>query len=271
MNFCDKNYVFYDLETNGLDYFTTGIMQICIIDKDNNILLNQYTYPFDNRIDGTHIHGIDEQKLINNNAITTIKLCELIKDIFREKFGREDVYLIAYNNFGYDQIILENNFKITNIKMPTNWYFVDLLPIIKDLNPDIKPNYKLGTVYEKLCGSNNDINYHCALGDTTCLYRIFEKIKNIHNIDYVINKYTRAELQNNNILDSPISSLNGYHKSINFESKGYVKIGDIYLIFKNNNYDNIKFEEHLRNKLNMYSDFYIKNLIKNINVIHYLS
>ena len=122
-----------------------------------------------------------------------------------------------------------------------------------------------------MCGSNNDINYHCALGDTTCLYRIFEKIKNIHHIDNIINKYTRAELQNSNILDSPISSLNGYHKSINFESKGYVKIGDIYLIFKNNNYDNIKFEEYLRNKLNMYSDFYIKNLIKNINVIHYLS
>ena len=28
----EKNYVFYDLETNGLDYYTTGIMQMTILD-----------------------------------------------------------------------------------------------------------------------------------------------------------------------------------------------------------------------------------------------
>ena len=273
MNFTNKNYVFYDLETNGLDYYTTGIMQICIIDKDNNLLLNQYTYPFDNRIDGTYIHNIDEQKLINNNAITTITLCELIKEIFRKKFGREDVYLIAYNNFGYDQIILENNFKISNIKMPHNWYFVDLLPIVKDIYPDIKPNYKLCTVYEKICNPNitDDINFHCALSDTTCLYRIFSKIKNLENIDIIILKYTRCELQNSNIFESPISSLNGYHKSMKLESKGYIKIGDLYTILKNNNNDYIKFEEYLEKDLNIYSNFYRKNLIKNINIISYFN
>ena len=37
-----KNYVFYDLETNGLDYYTTGIMQISMIDVDGYVLLNQY-------------------------------------------------------------------------------------------------------------------------------------------------------------------------------------------------------------------------------------
>ena len=58
---------------------------------------------------------------------------------------------------------------------------------------------------------------------------------------------------------------------MNFESKGYSTIGDLYLIFKNNEYDNMKFEEYLRNKLNMYSNFYIKNLIKQINIIYYFS
>jgi hypothetical protein len=93
----------------------------------------------------------------------------------------------------------------------------------------------------------------------------------IQNIDIIIFKYTRTELQNNNIFESPISSLYGYHKSMNFESKGYSTIGDLYLIFKNNEYDNIKFEEYLKNKLNIYSNFYMKNIIKNINMIHYLS
>ena len=46
--------------------------------------------------------------------IKTIEIQEL-KNI-RKLFGRDDIYFVAYNNFGYDQIILENNFKICNIK-----------------------------------------------------------------------------------------------------------------------------------------------------------
>ena len=47
-----KNYIFYDLETNGLDYYTTGIMQISMLDFNGNLILNQYVYPYDKRIDG---------------------------------------------------------------------------------------------------------------------------------------------------------------------------------------------------------------------------
>jgi len=35
-----KHYIFYDLETNGLDYYTTGIMQITMMDINGNVLLN---------------------------------------------------------------------------------------------------------------------------------------------------------------------------------------------------------------------------------------
>ena len=83
-----KNYVFYDLETNGLDYYTTGIMQITMLDIDGNILLNQYTYPYDNRIDGTAIHGIDKEKLEYNNAVSTSELFILMKNILRAKYNR---------------------------------------------------------------------------------------------------------------------------------------------------------------------------------------
>jgi DNA polymerase III epsilon subunit-like protein len=96
MNFRDKNYVFYDLETNGLDYYTTAIMQITMLDINSNIILNQYVYPYNNKIEGTNIHGIDEQKLIDNNAIKTSDLCVLIKKLIRDTYGRNEIYLIAY-------------------------------------------------------------------------------------------------------------------------------------------------------------------------------
>ena len=67
--------------------------------------------------------------------------------------------------------------------------------------------------------------------------------------------------------------INSISESIEFEYDKTVNItiGDIYAIFKNNNYDETKFEEYLRIKLNMYSNFYIKNLIKQINIIYYFS
>ena len=62
------NIIFYDLETNGLDYETTSIMQICIIDDKKNVLINEYAHPFDGRIEASEIHGITMDTLINNNA-----------------------------------------------------------------------------------------------------------------------------------------------------------------------------------------------------------
>jgi DNA polymerase III epsilon subunit-like protein len=243
-------------------------MQITMMDINGNVLLNQYSYPYDGRIDGTHIHGIDKKKLEDNNAIQISDLCILIKNIIRTIYDREDVYLIAYNNFGYDQIILENNYKKCNIKLPNNWYFIDLFPIVKELYPTIKPNYKLCTVYESLCGKDDSINYHCALQDTKCLYEIYKKISNSNN--YIFGKYTRSLLQSDKINNSPISSLNGVHSSMYLEVKNVYTIGDMYDIYKMNNFNNIFFENYLRTQMCIYSNYYINNIIKQLNAIHYL-
>lgn len=263
----NKNYIFYDLETNGLDYYTTAIMQITILDINAEIILNQYVYPYNNKIEGTNIHGIDEKKLIDNNAIKTDDLCILIKKLIRNIYNRNEIYFIAYNNFGYDQIILENNFKVCNIKIPNNWYFIDLYPMIKELYPTIKPNYKLKTVFENICGIDETINFHCSLADTKCLYKIYKKIENKY--DFFI-KYTRSLLQSDQIYYSPISSLNGYHSNMMFERKNINTIGDMYTIFKNCEYNNDKFEIYLRNNIGIYSNYLINNVIKQLNAIKYL-
>jgi DNA polymerase III alpha subunit (gram-positive type) len=263
-----KNYLFYDLETNGLDYYTTGIMQISMIDMDGNVLLNQYVYPFDMRIECSDIHGIDNKKLIDNNAITTIELCKIIKRTIRERYGRENVYLTAYNNFGYDQIILENNFKICGLKVPSNWYFTDLYPIIKEIYPNMKPNFKLSTVFSQLCGDNEIIQFHCALADTTCLYNIFNIIsKQPCNFD----KYTRSSLHSGMTLNDPISTLNGYHSVIRFEQKGLKKVGDMYKIFEKVDFNEEQFKDYLKTVYNVYSNYSVTNILKYFGVIkHFL-
>jgi DNA polymerase III epsilon subunit-like protein len=265
-----QNYVFFDLETNGLDYITTGIMQMSMIDKEGTVLLNQYVYPFDNRIDGFTIHGIDENKLVLNKAISTVDLCLKVRQILKEKYGRSKVYLVAYNNFGYDQIILENNFKISNIKIPSNWVFSDMYPVIKELYPDIKPNFKLKTVFEKLCGVDNSINFHCSLGDTTCLFHMFKLIEKADKLN-LFDKYARESLTDGMILKSDIVTLIGYSKGINFEVKGIKTIGDFHQLFKKYESNNEYFEIFLRNNLGIYSMFYINNLIKQINIINYFT
>ena len=263
----ENNYVFFDLETNGLDYYKTSILQITIINYQGKILLNQYAFPFDNRIECSEIHGIDENKLNNEHALNHIDLCVLIKNVIRNNFDRNNVYFIAYNNFGFDQIILENYFRVSNIKIPINWYFIDLYPIIKELYPEMKPNYKLSTVYKNICNSKN-VNFHCALEDTLCLYEIFSSI-NISN--ELLKKYTRSLITSYEILSSPISSLNGYNKYINFQNKNIKTIGDLYNIFKNKDYNNEEFEIYLKDKLNIYSNYYLKNIMKQINTIYNLN
>jgi DNA polymerase III epsilon subunit-like protein len=263
-----KNYIFYDLETNGLDYYTTGILQISMLNYNGDILLNQYTYPYDNRIEGFDIHGIDENKLKNNNAISTIDLCILIKKIIRDNFGRDDIYLVAYNNFGYDQIILENNFRMSNIKIPDNLYFIDLFPIIKEMYRNIKPNYKLKSVYEYIFGKDETINFHCSLADTICLHKIFIKLYEILVEKNILSKYTRTLMNSTKIFESPISTLNGYSDGMIFNQKNIYNIGDLYNIFIKLNYNKDFFEDYIKTVLNIYSNYYRQNIIKQIDVIY---
>jgi DNA polymerase III epsilon subunit-like protein len=265
------NYVFYDLETNGLDYYTTGIMQITLLDITGNVIINQYVYPYDHRIDGTSIHGIDEKKLIHNKAIETHDLCDLLNTTLNKEYGTDNpIYLIGYNNFGYDQIILENNFKICNIPISKNWYFIDIYPIIKELYPTMKPNFKLATVYENLCSNpdikTEDIQFHCALADTKCLYEIYKIIEN--KTDF-LEKYTRPLLQNPLILNSSICNIQGYIAKLGLERKNIKTIGDLYTIFKNFNYREDDFEVFLKYKLNIYSIYVSENLKKQMKILFY--
>ena len=168
------NYVVYDLETNGVNVLNNSIMQMSVIATDGQVLLNEYVYPFDGIIDAVDIHKIDEKKLKDNNALNLDELCCMIKKVIRDKYGRNSVTWVAYNNFGFDQMVLEMGFKKVNARMPENWSFMDIFPLVKDKFKNIQPNYKLSSVYKFLVNKNEGINYHCSLDDCICLFEIFQ-------------------------------------------------------------------------------------------------
>ena len=275
--------VFFDTETNGLPKengsIQPAIMQIVIFDELGNRIFSQYVIPYDGIVAGTFIHGISQETLDKNNALTMSDAAESIKTMLRSKYGRSRINWVAYNAFGFDQSVLEANFKAVGIKIPNNWYFSDLLPIVKELCPDMKPNFKLGTVYRVLNNVSeedyNKLELHNADTDVLCLYSIYLKCVQdfSDNFRRLFRIYTRPLLSNPEILDSHISVLNGYNQKIPFERFGFTKVGDFMRVFKN---DVVKcdvplFKTELSNIGLKCSGFIINNIVSNINSINTLS
>jgi hypothetical protein len=105
------------------------------------------------------------------------------------------------------------------------------------------------------------------LQDTICLYKIYKKIE---ENKHIFSKYTRSLLQSDMIHTAPISAMNGIHDNMFLEVKNIHTIGDLYTVYKKYHFNNIDFENYLRRELLLYSNFYINNIIKQINMIHYL-
>ncbi len=275
--------VFFDTETNGLPSengaIQPAIMQIVIFDEEGKSIFSKYVIPYDGSVSGTFIHGISQTTLDTNNALTMRATAELIKTTLRTKYGRSRINWIAYNTFGFDQSVLEANFKAVNIKMPNNWYFTDLLPIVKVCYPDFKPNFKLGTVYRVLNNVSeqdyNKLELHNADTDVMCLHAIYLKMfqENPENFKRLIRKYTRPLLSNPEILESHISVIYGYHSNIPFERFGFTKVGDFMKVFRS---DAVKcdvgaFKTELSNMGLKCSGFITNNISSNINSINSLS
>jgi len=275
--------IFFDTETNGLirnnGTQIPAIMQIVIFDQTGKCIISLYVIPFDGIIDCTSIHGIDREVLSKNNAMSLINACIYIKNTLYKLYGRRKIVWIAYNTFGFDQTVLEGNFNAVHIKMPSQWYFSDLFPIVKELYPDIKPNHKLATVYSSIVMPSesvmNQLSFHNAETDVLCLYSIYNKIEENNKddeeskqkIDDLYKKYYRPQLSSNEILQSPVSVLHGYFHKIPFHLSNMNTVNDFYELFKSVNYDIALFEVALREKGIRCNNFVIKCMITNINTI----
>ena len=262
--------VYYDTETNGLPKNNglefPAIMQIVIFDSNGNTLFSSYVKPFDNIIDCSDIHGITAGVLRKNNALTMRKTAEEIIKVLSDNYeGYTKINWIAYNNFGFDQGVLETNFREVGVKIPSNWYFIDLYPIIKELYPNMKPNYKLKTVYQVLTKISdeklNKMNFHNAETDVYILYTIDNIIKSNTNYNEMIEKYYRPSMSQISILDCCLSVLYGYNN--NFPDDTIIK--DLMDIYKDCSFDMKLFQEEI---YSLYDVKYCKNIVNSLNTIN---
>ncbi len=265
--FTQKNIIFFDLETNGTrPFYKSAIMQISFKSYDELIDENIYVFPYDNIVGATEIHGIDNDVLIKKKAIISEDMLKNLLNTFSKK--NETYYFVAYNNFGFDQNVLEHHFKIHNLIVPQNWLFLDILPYIQEYYPAIRKNggYKLSNVYDIMCKKEGElINFHNAQDDVYCLGSIYKKLELKED---KIRPYIRGGYTNQEIMKSPISAIMGYAPFFGFERKGVKTISDLMNQYKKMDSNIDLFKLYLKQKIGIYSEMYLNKICEQIIVLN---
>ncbi len=268
-HFNPKNVIFFDLETNGTKpFYKSAIMQISFKSLDESINENIYVFPYDNIIGATEIHGIDAEVLNKNNAISSENMLKNL--IFQFSDKSEIYYFVAYNNFGFDQNVLEVHFKKHNLVVPNNWIFMDILPYLQENYQAIRKNggYKLSNVYDIMCKKEGElINFHRADNDVYCLCEIYKKL-NLNKTKMA--PYMRGGYTNNEIKKAPISSIMGYAPFFGFERKGINNISDLMEEYNKMEKKNDLFKLYLKQKIGIYSEMYLNKICEQIIVLNEL-
>jgi DNA polymerase III epsilon subunit-like protein len=264
----------YDIESSGLDIMTDSILEICFIDYlSKTTILHIYINPSNcKKIENSHIHKIDENVLKDKNALNIKDALININKSLSEFYSDKTILLTAHNNFGFDQLILESEFKRNNVILLENILFFDTLPFIKKYFKNAK-SYKLQNIYAYLISSNSDNNskFHTAEYDTLCLYEVLNKIFTIlikeQNLDVNLDEYIRISFFNKKILKESFSKINnsGFYPFLNKKIK---YINDLITIYKLCSNNDELFLQYFKNTFKISSKFSLDEILKQIKLIN---
>lgn len=273
-----KNTCIFDLETTALKTSEACILEISCVDLlTGKNIFHKYIFPSDKKtITNSNIHGIDEKKLKDNNAVElNVALNEMVNILTTfYPCAKDDLYLIAHNNFGYDQLVLECEFLKCNIKMPHTWSFIDSLPYIKECFPVFgktngsRLSYKLEVVYRNVTKDRSNIDFHSAAVDTRVLRDIMFKLLDYHrdhdDIQKTLYKYCRPQSFSSEIFESPVNLLHGYSSKLNLEKNGIVTIGQLVQICLKFQCKKEIIDTYFKNVLKIYSSWVRATLTQQI-------
>ena len=170
-NFINVNqeWVFLDIETDGLDFEKSKIIEIAAIVADEteiksswSVLIKQdKTLPIE-IVELTHI----TDEMLNSG----VELCSALKQLSEIVKGKT---LVCFNK-NFDITFLEREFRENNLDIPFG-RIIDALVFARKRVRDID-NYKLGALAEYF-----GISYepHRALSDCEALYKVFLKLNEI--------------------------------------------------------------------------------------------
>lgn len=168
-------FLIYDLESTGLSVVTSEILEISILDYDSEeVIYHKYVFPYRQKIENSDIHGIDLDVIKKNNGISQFDLVNELNELFQNM--DDTVLMIAHNNNGYDQLLLEYTFKKVDDKIYHKVYFSDSLPVLRNVMPKLD-SYKLGDIYRSIY-TDNSLNFHNAKDDTIALLKVLKSCNN---------------------------------------------------------------------------------------------
>ena len=256
------NYLVYDIESTGLDTQRSEILELCIIDyKSEEILLHEYVYPDYESINNSDIHGIDLEKIKSNNGISQEELVNKLLEIFD---NNKKYLMIAHNNNGYDQLLLEYSLKRKAKKIPINVYFSDSLIMMRQIYPN-GGCYKLGSIYRAFFENSDNINFHCGIDDTKALLKILKRVDNKQNKKFhsILDKLKRPAFQNNDIKKLSYKILYGLEYTDHKVIKTVYDLHDVYLIMEKRHTISL-----IREDFKIYSKYKINKIIEQLSLIN---
>ena len=152
--------------------------------------------------------------------------------------NNENVYLIAHNNYRFDELVLKKEYERCNRKIPNNFIFIDTLPLCRNLLP--LSNYRLST-FNHYFNMNINVNTHTAEGDIELLIKLWDNLIKIKDIDFLINKSLSfrkyidfGKYKNNLIENIPNDYIDFIIKYNIFDNRKYLH----YYFLENNKYYN---------------------------------
>ena len=254
-------YLVYDIESTGLDITKSEILELCVIDYETDeVLLHNYVYPDYETINNSHIHGIDLEKIKSNNGISQEDLINNLLNLFNKK---NKYLMIAHNNNGYDQLLLEYSLKRKDKKIPKNVYFSDSLIMMRELFPN-GGCYKLGAIYKAFFDNDDNVNFHCGIDDTKALLKILKKVESLRpNFKKFMESIKRTAFSNNDIKYLSYKLLYGLENTDHKVIKTIYDLFDIYTLL-----DKIQLISILREDFKLRSKYKINKIIEQLNLLN---
>ena len=183
-------FIFYDLESTGLNPFHDQITEICCIKEIPREFPAQKFTTLVNPLRPipeivTKITGINEFMVANQPNFHQIS--EKLIYFLNSNLGESSAYLIAHNNNGYDKLMLTTHFKNIGVDIKHfTWKFLDTLLIAKKLYPQLK-KYNLKSLCQHF--DLELLDAHRAEADTIMVqnlfYRMLEDLQKVLGVSLV--------------------------------------------------------------------------------------
>lgn len=275
MTFVNKNacLCMYDIESSGLNVIEDSILEICFIDfNTQTTILHIYINPSNGKkIENTKIHQIDEELLKKKKALDIEPALKKINEKLTKFYKKKKIILTAHNNFCFDQLILESEYKRAGIKPPENILYFDSLPMIMYYFNDLE-SYRLGKIYELITDvkEKDNTKLHTAEHDTQCLLTVVKHVFKVlldKKLKVNLDPFTRMSTFNADFKNQKVGKLGGKLDEKKLRRNGIKSIDTLLKVFSLTGNDSKLFKNYIKKTYKINSTCLVNKIYKQINAI----